>query len=101
MGRRIPSSLLKVGFVSLAVSIFYLTNLFLDEKKSEKLAREYKQGKILSGEVKKMLADKVVEFVKDQLNVFNKEYAAKKRLGKSVFGVEKYFNLIQDIYQHT
>ncbi|KKU80161.1 MAG: Type III restriction enzyme, res subunit:DEAD/DEAH box helicase [Parcubacteria group bacterium GW2011_GWA1_47_8] len=38
----------------------------------------------------------VVEFIKDQLNVFNKEYATKKRLGKSVFGTEKYFNLIQD-----
>lgn len=38
----------------------------------------------------------VVEFIKDQLNVFNKEYATKKRLGKSIFGVEKYFNLIQD-----
>lgn len=39
----------------------------------------------------------IVEFIKGQLNVFNKEYATKKRLGKSVFGVEKYFNLIQDI----
>lgn len=39
----------------------------------------------------------VAEFIKGQLNVFNKEYATKKRLGKPVFGVEKYFNLIQDI----
>ena len=38
----------------------------------------------------------VAEFIKERLNVFNKEYATKKRLGKSVFGVEKYFNLIQD-----
>ena len=47
------------------VSIFYLTNLFLDKKESEKLVKKYKEGKILSGEVKKMLADKVVEFVKE------------------------------------
>ncbi len=30
------------------------------------------------------------------LNLFNKEYGTKKRLGKSVFKTEKYFNLIQD-----
>lgn len=52
------------------VSIFYLTNLFLDEKMSEKLINNYKSGKMLSGEVKKMLADKVVDFVRDfQLKV--------------------------------
>lgn len=38
----------------------------------------------------------VVKFIKEKLNVFNKEYATKKRLGKSVFGTEKYFNLIQE-----
>ena len=55
----------KGGNPDVDVSIFYLTNLFLDEKQSEKLVKEYKEGKILSGEVKKMLADKVVDFVKD------------------------------------
>ena len=45
---------------------------------------------------KSMLPATVVEFIKEQLNVFNKEYATKKRLGKSVFGTEKYFNLIQE-----
>lgn len=46
------------------VSIFYLTNLFLDDKESEKLVKDYRSGKLLSGEVKKMLADRVVEFLK-------------------------------------
>ena len=47
------------------VSIFYLTNLFLDEEKSEKIVKQYREGKLLSREVKKMLADKIVDFVKD------------------------------------
>jgi tryptophanyl-tRNA synthetase len=47
------------------VSIFYLTNLFLDDKQSEKIIKEYKEGRLLSGEVKNMLADKVVAFVKE------------------------------------
>ncbi|MDP1688587.1 MAG: DEAD/DEAH box helicase family protein [bacterium] len=38
----------------------------------------------------------VATFIKDKLNIFNKEYATKKRLGKSVYGIEKYFNLIED-----
>lgn len=47
--------------------------------------------------IKKLeLPSKVIAFIKDKLNIFNKEYASKKRLGKSAFGVEKYFNLIQD-----
>jgi len=45
------------------VAIFYLVKLFLNEKDSEKLVDDYKKGRILSGEVKKMLADRLVEFV--------------------------------------
>lgn len=47
------------------VSIFYLINLFLDEKEAAKLIREYREGKLLSSDVKKMLADKVVDLVKN------------------------------------
>ncbi len=47
------------------VAIFYLTNLFLNKKQSDKIIKEYKQGKLLSKDVKEMLADKVVEFIKD------------------------------------
>ena len=47
------------------VSIFYLTNLFFDESESDKLRNDYRKGRILSGEVKKMLGDEIVNFVKD------------------------------------
>lgn len=45
------------------VSIFYLKNLFLDEKESNSIIKQYKSGSLTSGEVKKMLADKIVNFV--------------------------------------
>lgn len=45
---------------------------------------------------KQGLPSSVSTFIKEELNLFNKEYLAKKRMGKSVFGTEKYFNLIQD-----
>src|SRR3989344_3415878 len=44
------------------VAIYYLDKLFLDKKASDKLKDDYKKGKILSGEVKKMLADEIVKF---------------------------------------
>jgi|TARA_Y100000310_G_scaffold54553_1_gene49988 tryptophanyl-tRNA synthetase len=46
------------------ISYLYLKKLFLTKKESKKLAEDYKKGKILSGEMKKMFADKAVEFVK-------------------------------------
>ncbi|KKQ35541.1 MAG: Type III restriction enzyme, res subunit:DEAD/DEAH box helicase [Candidatus Nomurabacteria bacterium GW2011_GWB1_37_5] len=45
---------------------------------------------------KQDLSASITAFIKEELNLFNKEYAVKKRLGKSVYGTEKYFNLIQD-----
>jgi len=41
----------------------YLSAFFLDEKESKKLFEEYRKGKLLSGEVKKMLSDKLVNFL--------------------------------------
>ncbi len=46
------------------VSYIYLKNLFLDEKKAKKLYDDYKKGKILSGEMKKMFAEEAVKFIK-------------------------------------
>ena len=46
---------------------------------------------------KQDLSSSVADFIKEELNLFNKEYMIKKKLGKSVFSTEKYFNLIQDI----
>lgn len=47
------------------VAVFYLINLFLDKKQSDKIIKEYRKGKLLSKDVKEMLADKIVKFVKD------------------------------------
>jgi len=40
----------------------YLSKFFLDEKESKKIHEDYKKGKILSGELKKMLSDKLIDF---------------------------------------
>ncbi len=47
------------------VSIFYLTKLFLGEKEGKKLIDDYKKGKILSKDVKQMLADELIRFTQD------------------------------------
>jgi len=39
----------------------------------------------------------VTNFLKDNLNFLNSDYIIKKRIGVSVYGLEKYFNLIQKI----
>lgn len=54
----------KGGNPDVDVSYIYLKSLFLDEKKAKKLADDYRKGKILSGEMKKMFADEAVKFVK-------------------------------------
>ena len=54
---------------------------------------------ILDGSIhirKSTLNSATTTFIKDELNVYNKEYTVKKKLGKSIFGTEKYFNLIQE-----
>ncbi|MFZ2975413.1 MAG: DEAD/DEAH box helicase family protein [Candidatus Moraniibacteriota bacterium] len=38
----------------------------------------------------------VVNFIRENLNFFNSEVAIKKRMGVSVYGMEKYFKLIED-----
>lgn len=43
------------------------------------------------------LSKTVINFIKERLNIFNKEYGVKKRLGKSIFGIEKYFHLIEEV----
>ncbi len=43
------------------ISCIYLSSLFLDEKETNKLFRDYKSGKITSGEVKNMLLKKLTK----------------------------------------
>lgn len=47
------------------VSCQYLSKFFLTEKESKKLLFDYKTGKLLSGDVKKMLVEKLVELTQD------------------------------------
>lgn len=42
------------------------------------------------------IAYPVANFLKENLNFFNSDYLTRKRLGKSVFGVEKFFKLIEE-----
>ena len=43
------------------------------------------------------LSKPVISFIKEKLNIFNKEYAVKKRLGKSTFKIERYFHLVEEV----
>jgi len=55
---------------------------------------------ILDGSIhikKNELTSVITAFIKEELNLYNKGYVIKKKLGKSIFGTEKYFNLIQDV----
>lgn len=42
------------------------------------------------------LDSRVIKFLKESLNFYNTEYLIKQRIGKSVYGVEKYFKLISE-----
>jgi tryptophanyl-tRNA synthetase len=52
------------GVVEQDMAIQYLTNLFYDKEKSNKLTKDYKEGKILSGEVKNLLKEELLHFTK-------------------------------------
>ena len=42
------------------------------------------------------LTPSIVEFLKEKLNFLNTEYLTRKRLGKSVYQVQKYFRLVEE-----
>lgn len=50
------------GNPEIDIACQYLKSFFLNEKESEELFFQYKKGEILSGEVKKMFAEKLIEF---------------------------------------
>ena len=54
----------KGGNPDVDVAFIYLKSLFLEPKESEKLAKQYKEGKLLTGELKKIFADKTIKFIK-------------------------------------
>ncbi len=47
------------------VACFYLGKYFMSDEESNELFTKYRKGELLSGEVKKMLADKVVDLVQE------------------------------------
>lgn len=47
------------------IACLYLSKFFLDEKESKKLFDDYKKGKILSGEVKKMLIERLTKMLNE------------------------------------
>jgi len=54
------------------VSYQYLSKFFLDKEKSKEIYEEYKKGKILSGELKKMLTNELIKFTENfQKNIKN------------------------------
>lgn len=42
------------------------------------------------------LNQKLIEFLRDNLNFMNSDYFVKKRLGKAAYNIEKYFKLIEE-----
>jgi len=64
------------------VSCIYLKYLFLNEKESKKLFDDYRKGKLLTSEVKKIFADKVVSFIKEFQN--NLKKVSDKNVEKSI-----------------
>lgn len=50
----------------------YLSKFFLDEKEAKKIFDNYRKGKILSGEAKKMLSDNLVKFASEFQNSLKK-----------------------------
>lgn len=44
------------------------------------------------------LNDKLIDFLRDNLNFLNSDYLVRKRLSKTVYNVEKYFKLIEETH---
>lgn len=55
----------KGGNTDIDISCIYLSKYFYDEVKTKKLFEDYRKGKLLSGEVKKLLGDELVKFTKE------------------------------------
>lgn len=73
---------IKGGNPDIDIACQYLSKFFLSEKESKKLFEDYRAGKLLSGEVKKMLAEKLVKTVgKFQSNL---KKVKKSNLKKSI-----------------
>lgn len=70
------------GNPNIDISCLYLSKLFLNEQEGKKLFEDYKSGKLLSKDVKKMLADKLISMIGDFQK--NLKKVSKKDLDKTI-----------------
>lgn len=78
-------------------------NSFFCQEKQQRIAADAaKSGKleiVVDNKIRlnrSQLAPKLIAFIKEELNFLNVEYITKKRLGKSIYKVRKYFKLIDE-----
>ena len=75
------------GNPDIDISFQYLRMLLEeDDKKLKKIEEDYRSGKLLSGELKKILIDKVNDFLKEHQK---KRKLAEKQIDKFIFKYEK------------
>lgn len=73
--------------------------LFVGNEQSEVLPASDSLSLVVSNQIilpRAQLSPSIIHFLKDELNFLNTEYLTKRRLGKSTYGVEKYFKLINE-----
>ena len=66
---------------------------------SPELNKPYELEIVISNQIylkRAQLSQKIIVFLREQLNFYNSDYIAKKNLGKSVFNTEKFFKLIEE-----
>ncbi|WP_163325539.1 DEAD/DEAH box helicase [Draconibacterium mangrovi] len=71
-------------------------DVFISSPESDK---PYELGIVISNQIylkRAQLSQKLIVFLREQLNFYNSDYLAKKNLGKSVFNTEKFFKLIEE-----
>lgn len=82
----------KGGNPDVDIACQYLSKFFLNEKESKKLFDDYRKGKLLSGEVKNMLSEKLIKTIKKFQNSLKK--VKKSSLKKSILVNEMNLNNI-------
>lgn len=81
-------------------------NLLLSGKTKEVFTSKYIDSKftfeleiLINSEIylkRIQLNQKLIDFLRDNLNFLNSDYIVKKRLGKTAYNIEKYFKLIEE-----
>ncbi|MFA6295238.1 MAG: DEAD/DEAH box helicase family protein [Candidatus Paceibacterota bacterium] len=85
----------------LAVELDEVYNALFSEERKEfhETKRSGKLNILVSNKIvmpRSGLVPELIHFLKEELNFINTEYLTKRRLGKSVYQVEKYFKLVEE-----